>query len=129
MARRTRTSESGFTLAGLIIILTVMTIFIAYTVPRMWSITVQRDRDRQTLFAMKQYARAIRAFQEKNHTAPVSLDQLKQARNPRLLRGKGELVDPLTGQVDWIVIPASSAQQAAQAGAGGQVGGALPPGM
>jgi len=133
MARRTPTSESGFTLAGLIIILTVISIFIAYTVPKMWSIAMKRERDQETLFAMKQYARAIRAFQEKNHTAPVSLDQLKEARNPRFLRGKGEMIDPLTGQVDWIVVPAGSAQQAAQAGAGaaaaGQVGTPQPGGL
>ncbi|HSP13168.1 MAG TPA: type II secretion system protein [Thermoanaerobaculia bacterium] len=110
---RTRSSESGFTLAGLIVIMTVIAVFIAYTVPRQWSLLVGRDRDQQTLFAMKQYARAIRAFQEKNKTAPVSLDQLKQARNPRFLRGSGELIDPLTGKVDWIVIPAGAAQQAA----------------
>lgn len=133
MASRTRTSESGFTLAGLIVMLTIISIVVAYTVPKMWSISMKRERDRETLFAMKQYARAIRAFQEKNHTAPVSLDQLKQARNPRFVRGKGELVDPLTGHVDWIVIPAGSAQQAAQAGAGaagaGQVTGPPPTGL
>ncbi len=110
---RTRSSEAGFTLAGLIVLMTVVAIFIAYTVPRQWSIIVARDRDQRTLFAMKQYARAIRAFQEKNKTAPVSLDQLKQAKSPRFLRGNGELIDPLTGKVDWIVIPAGSQQQAA----------------
>jgi hypothetical protein len=34
----------------------------------------------------------------------VSLSQLKDARQPRFLRGKGELLDPLTGQADWLVI-------------------------
>lgn len=111
---RTRNSESGFTLAGLIVILTVMMIFIAYTVPKAWSIAINRDRDEQTLFAMKQYARAMRAFQSKNSAQPVSLDQLKQAKSPRLIRGKGELIDPLTGKVDWIPIPMTNqtAQQA-----------------
>jgi type II secretory pathway pseudopilin PulG len=111
---RTRNSESGFTLAGLIVILTVMMIFIAYTVPKAWSIAINRDRDEQTIFAMKQYARAMRAFQLKNNAQPVSLDQLKQAKSPRLIRGKGELIDPLTGKVDWIPIPMTNqtAQQA-----------------
>src|SRR6476469_4691572 len=113
-----RTGESGFTLAGLVVIMTIMGVVIAYTVPRQWSIAVARERDQQTLFAMKQYARAIQAFQDKNKAQPVSLDQLKQARNPRFLRGTGEMIDPLTGKVDWIPIPMTNqvAQQAQQPG-------------
>lgn len=108
---RTRNSESGFTLAGLIVIMTVIAIVIAYTVPAQWSIATARDRDQQTLFAMKQYARAIQAFAEKNRAQPTSLDQLKQARSPRFLRGvKGEFVDPLTGEVDWIAVPMTNQQ-------------------
>lgn len=119
----TRTSESGFTLAGLIVLLTIISIVVAYTVPRMWSITMARERDQETLFAMKQYARGIRAFQDKNHTVPTSLDQLKQARNPRFMRGNGELIDPLTGKVDWVVIPATQPGQTPQSNA------PLPPGI
>ena len=124
---RTQSSESGFTLAGLIVIMTVMAIMIAYTIPKQWSIAMARERDQQTLFAMKQYARAMQAFQDKNHAQPTSLDQLKQARNPRLIRGKGEYIDPLTGQADWIPIPMSNqiAQQAQQ----GTLPGANVPGV
>jgi type II secretory pathway pseudopilin PulG len=110
--RAHRSSEAGFTLAALIVILTIMMVFVAYTVPPMWSKVVQRDRDRQTLFVMKQYARAIRTFQEKHGgTTPVSLDQLKEARSPRVIRGvTGEYLDPLTGKVDWILVPPSAIQ-------------------
>jgi type II secretory pathway pseudopilin PulG len=109
--RISRRHERGFTLAGLIVILGIMMILIAYTVPRQWSKVLQRERDYQTIFAMKQYARAIMAFQRKNGgTLPVSLDQLKEAKTPRFMRGKGELIDPLTGEVDWIVVPASAIQ-------------------
>jgi type II secretory pathway pseudopilin PulG len=109
MSPTRNSSEAGFTLAGLIVVLTIISIMIAYTIPHQWSIATARDRDRQTLFAMRQYARAIKSFQESKtnpaHTMPTSLDQLKQARNPRVIRGKGEFIDPLTGQVDWIPIP------------------------
>ena len=125
MSRTRSSSEAGFTLAGLIVILTIISVMIAYTVPRQWSIATARERDQQTLFAMKQYARAILAFQDKNKTPPVSLDQLKQARNPRLLRGKGEFVDPLTREVDWIPIPATAAQP--QQGAVPNIPGVTPP--
>ena len=102
--------ERGFTLAGLIVILTVMMIIVAYAVPRQWSVILQRDRELQTLFIMKQYAIAIDEFERKNKALPVNLDQLKQARAPRFLRGpKAEYADPLTGEVDWLIIPASAA--------------------
>lgn len=122
-----RSNEAGFTLAGLIVVMTIIAVMIAYTVPKQWSIATARDRDQQTLFAMKQYARAIQAFQDKNKAQPVSLDQLKQARNPRFLRGKGEMIDPLTGKVDWIPIPMTN--QVAQQGQqppGTNVGGIIP---
>ena len=103
-----RSAESGFTLAGLLVVLTVILIFVTATVPKQWSMVMARERDKQTIFVMKQYARAIRNFQLKHGTAPVSLQQLKDARSPRMLRGDGEWIDPLTGEVDWIPVPASA---------------------
>jgi type II secretory pathway pseudopilin PulG len=105
-----RPSERGFTLAGLIVIMTIMMIFVAYTVPRQWSVIVQRDRELQTIYIMKQYAKAIDAFETKNHVLPVNINQLKDARQPRFLRGKNaEPLDPLTGQLDWLIIPQAAA--------------------
>jgi type II secretory pathway pseudopilin PulG len=106
----TRNSESGFTLAGLIVILTIILIVIAYTVPVQWSKVMERERDAQTIFVMKQYARAIHNFRTKNNALPTSLEQITEARNPRFIRGSGEFIDPLTGEVDWIPIPATAQQ-------------------
>lgn len=102
-----RRGEAGFTLAGLIVILTIIAIFLAYTVPTQWSKIVQRDRERQTYFVMRQYARAIHEWQAHHGGGfPTSLDQMKEAKLPRIVRGStGELVDPLTGKMDWILIP------------------------
>jgi type II secretory pathway pseudopilin PulG len=99
-----RPAERGFTIAGLIVIMTIMMVLVASTVPRQWSTIVQRDRELQTIYIMKQYAKAIEAFETKNHALPVSVNQLKEARLPRFLRGKGEYPDPLTGKVDWLII-------------------------
>ena len=110
MAHRSRAGESGFTLAGVLVILSVMLIFLAYTVPRQWSAIMQRERERQTIYVMQQYARACLEFQRKNQTYPVNPSQLKEARSPRIIRGlNGEMVDPLTGQVDWLVITQAAA--------------------
>ena len=122
MERRTPPGDAGFTLAGLLIVMTIMMIFVAYTVPRQWSNVMQRERERQTIFIMKQYAKAIHEFSRKNGNAlPASMDQLKSAKLPRFMRPKdGEYADPLTGQVDWLIIPASAAQgqQIGPAGSG-----------
>ena len=109
---RRSSSQSGFTLAGLLVICTIIMIFVAYTVPRQWSIIMKREREKQTMFVMKQYARSIKAFQMRNNALPTSLDQLKKARTPRLIRGvDGEWIDPLTGKVDWQLVPPVAAQQ------------------
>lgn len=115
-----RSAEAGFTLAGVIVIATIMMVVVAFTVPRMWSAVMQRERERQTIYAMKQYARAIYEFNLRNRTYPTSMQQITEARQPRLIRGvKGEFADPLTGQVDWLIIP----QAAAGLGAGNAGGG------
>jgi type II secretory pathway pseudopilin PulG len=132
MGRNSRPgSQRGFTLAGVIVIMTIMLIFVAYTVPRMWSAVMQRERDRQTIFIMRQYARAIYYFHKKNSAYPVSMQQLVEARQPRYLRGmnaKEGYLDPLTGQVDWLMIPQSAAGlQGSSPGTGS--GGAPVPGV
>lgn len=117
-------SQEGFTLAALIVILTIISIIVAYTVPTQWSLVMKRERDRQTIFYMKQYARAILAWQMKhNNTVPTSLEQLQEARKPRLIRG-GDWPCPLTGNAeDWILVPP---QALVPAGAPGAQQGGLP---
>lgn len=130
--RRTRagSAERGFTLAGLIVVMTIMMIFVAYTVPRQWSTVMKRERERETLYAMQQYAKAISEFQASHQTFPTSFQQLKDARRPRFVRGiNAEIPDPLTGEFDWLVIPQSAQPLIPQHKyAGGAIGNA-PPGQ
>jgi type II secretory pathway pseudopilin PulG len=92
------------------VILTIIAMVIAYTVPEQWSMVMGRERDRQTIFLMKQYARAIKAFQTKNGGLPASLDVLREARQPRLIRG-GKWPCPLNGKEDgWILVPPTAIQ-------------------
>jgi type II secretory pathway pseudopilin PulG len=112
VGRRARRGEEGFTLAALIVILTIMMIFVAYTVPRQWSTVMQREREQQTLWAMRQYARGIQNFFNQHKTYPVSMQQLVEARQPRVLRGpKDGIPDPFTGEMDWLLIPAAAQNQ------------------
>lgn len=109
--QRSTRGQEGFTLAALIVILTIISVVIAYTVPEQWSLVMRRERERQTIFLMKQYARAIMEWERKHNSAPVSLDQLREARDPRMLRGDGEWINPLTGSAeDWILVPLQATQ-------------------
>lgn len=110
-AQGTASGQEGFTLAALIVILTIISIVIAYTVPTQWSLIMRRERERQTIFLMKQYARGIEKWQRKHQGLPVSLEQLQEAKQPRMLRGTGKWANPLTGQEDgWILVPPTAVQ-------------------
>src|SRR6187549_10681 len=102
---RTFKGQEGFTLAALIVILTIIAMVIAFTVPEQWSMIMGRERDKQTIFLMKQYARAIRSWSQKNGGMPTSLDLILDARRPRMIRGTGKWACPLTGKEDdWILV-------------------------
>ena len=119
--RQPPTGQEGFTLAALIVVLTIISIIVAYTVPTQWSLVMRRERERQTIFLMKQYARGIENWERKHQSLPVSLEQLQEARSPRMLRGDGKYAMPLTGKIeDWIMVPPNAIE--AQGGPG-----AVPP--
>ncbi|HUO84759.1 MAG TPA: type II secretion system protein, partial [Thermoanaerobaculia bacterium] len=101
--RSAQSNEKGFTLAGVLVILTVLSVILAYSVPRMWSDVMKRERDYQLLFVMEQYARAIQDFQRARGALPVSLEQLEKQQKPRVLRQL--YPNPLSGEVDWILVP------------------------
>lgn len=105
--------QEGVTLAALIVILTIISVVVAYTVPTQWSMVMKRERDRQTIFLMKQYARGIMAWQKKhNNTQPTSLEQLHDARKPRMVRSEKPWPCPLTGsEKDWILVPPQAVMQ------------------
>jgi type II secretory pathway pseudopilin PulG len=107
--RRLPTDQEGFSLAALIVLLTIISLIIAYTVPTQWSMVMKRERDRQTIFLMKQFARGILQWQQKHNSQPVSLQQMQDARKPLMLRGGGKWPCPLTGsEDDWILVPATA---------------------
>jgi len=112
--------QEGFTLAALLVILTIMSIIVAFTVPEQWSMVMKRERDRQTIFMMKQYARSILNWQQKHGALPTGLEQLEKARLPRFVRYDKRPPMPITGSPeDWIMVPPGAVEQ----GPGG--GGAM----
>ncbi len=118
------TGEAGFTLAGVLIILTVMAVVLAYSVPRMWSDIRRRERDYQLVFVMEQYARAIQEFQRSRGALPVSLKQLEEQKKPRVLRQL--YPNPLSGEVDWELVPPGAVQPGGAAAPGTRPGNQMP---
>jgi type II secretory pathway pseudopilin PulG len=115
--RHLPSNQAGFTLAALLVLLTIIAVVIAYTVPEQWSMIMARERDRQTIFLMKQYARAIKTWAMKNGGMPTSLDQIIEAKEPRVIRGGGKWICPITGKEDdWILVPFNAIQNPPQPG-------------
>lgn len=101
-----------------------MSLMIAYTVPPQWSMIMKREREKQTIFLMKQFARGIANWERKHQSLPVSLEQLQKARDPRMLRGTEKLICPLTGREDdWIMVPPNAIEAQPGAPGGIQQGG------
>lgn len=110
--RSGRHGQDGFTLAGLLVVLTVMAVVLAFTVPTKWSEVRKRERDKQLMFVMEQYARGIQEYQRRTGGLPTSLEQLAEFNNPHVLRQLYE--NPLSGEVDWILVPPGTGQPAGQ---------------
>lgn len=101
-----RPDQEGYTLAALIVILTIIAVIVSFTVPPQWSLIMRREREKQTIFLMKQFARGILAWEQKHQGPPPNLEMLQKARQPRFLRGDGKWPMPLTGRTeDWIMVP------------------------
>jgi type II secretory pathway pseudopilin PulG len=113
--RRGQRSEQGYTLAAVLVIVTILAMVLAYTIPDQWSFVMKREREIHAIWVMKQYARAIQEFQRKRGTFPVSLEQLTEQKNPRIIRQL--YPNPLTGELDWILVPLGTPTPATTQGA------------
>jgi type II secretory pathway pseudopilin PulG len=85
--------EEGYSLAMLVIMITVMGTLVAAALPT-WTKVIQRDNEEELISRGWQYAEAIRVFQRRFGRLPVTLDELIKAK-PRCLRHRYK--DPMTG--------------------------------
>jgi type II secretory pathway pseudopilin PulG len=100
MVRFRHCTERGFTLVGMIIVFTVMTVLLSAAMP-LWSKMIQRDREEELIFRGLQYAEAIRVFQLRNGRLPLRLEELVIVR-PRSIRQLWK--DPMTENGEWGLI-------------------------
>ena len=121
MVRRSRLGEAmrrcggfagGFTYIGLLVAVFIIGLLLTMA-SRVWSVTVQREREAQLLWVGHAYRHAIASYYRRGGVYPQSLRQLVQDdRSPVALHYLRQLYpDPMTGAADWTLIPSLDGQR------------------
>ena len=96
-AHRSGGGERGFTLATLLVLLTVMAVFLTVAIESV-SFQQRREKEQELIFRGTQFVEGVRLFRVRFARYPVKLEELAKA-NPRVLRKNW--ADPMTGKTDW----------------------------
>ena len=104
--------QHGFTYIGLLAAVVVMGLLLTMA-SRVWTTTVQREREAQLLWVGHAYRSAIGSYYRHGGQYPETLQQLLQDdRSPVPLRHLRQLYpDPMTGETDWTLVPAPIGQR------------------
>jgi type II secretory pathway pseudopilin PulG len=111
-----RRGEEGYSLAMLIVAITIMNIMVAVALP-LWSYTIRREREEETIFRGLQYAEAIRVFRQRNGRFPAKLEELLKIE-PRSIRQLW--TEPLSEDGEFGLVVEAPPQPPAQPGQPGQ---------
>jgi general secretion pathway protein G len=100
MKPRRRRGEAGYSLVGLMVGITLMSILMALAMPT-WKYIVKNEREEELISRLKQVQRAIERYQRKHGAPPTSLEALVQQhflrrayKDPIVKDGKWRLVRP-----------------------------------
>ena len=85
-------------LVAVVFMAVILVLSLAVAIPRI-RLSIQRDREIETMERGKQYIRAVQLYYKKFHAYPPSIDALVKTNNIRFLRKK--YVDPTTGKDEW----------------------------
>lgn len=99
--RERGSSEAGYNLVMLMVLLTILSIVLAASLPA-WSNVIRRDKEEELIFRGLQYAEAIRVFQNRFQRPPIRLEELVEVE-PRSIRRLWK--DPMTESGKWALIP------------------------
>jgi type II secretory pathway pseudopilin PulG len=100
--RSQSSTERGFAMAALLIMLNVMAIAMTMLLPA-WQTMATREREAELIFRGQQYARAVAMYQRSRGAFPPSIDVLV---NEKFLRKKYK--DPMTKDGDFQIITVGS---------------------
>lgn len=108
-----RRHERGYAMAALLVGMGIMAILMGAALPS-WTHMAQREKEEEYLFRARQYARAIRMYQDKMQVANVPAPSVDFLIEQRFLRKK--YIDPLSGE-DFVLIQAPVGAPPGQVGA------------
>jgi len=97
--------QGGFTYIGLLVTVAIMGLFLTL-VARVWSMTEQREREKQLLWVGHAYRMAISSYFAAGHRFPATLqDLLQDERTPLPTHHLRRLYpDPMSGKADWTLV-------------------------
>jgi len=104
-------TQRGYTYIGLLVSVVILGMMLTM-VARVWSTTVQRERETQLLWIGHAYRMAISSYFSMGHQFPLTLELLlTDDRFPVPKHHLRQLyADPMTGQADWTLIMNPSGQ-------------------
>jgi Type II secretory pathway, pseudopilin PulG len=101
----------GFTYIGLLLLVAIMNVTLAMAAT-LWSFALQREKERELLFAGNQFRQAIGLYYEQTpgtvkHYPHKLKDLIRDDRYLNVRRYLRQIYqDPMTGKTDWQLIPA-----------------------
>ncbi len=117
-SRHSGSSQAGFTLLGVILLIAVMNIFLGVAVAR-WSFVNQRDREVELIWRGEQYSRALKCYLEATGVPPSELEDLVEENCIRRL-----YTDPMSSSGEWKILRAADLGESATSMLEGLLGGA-----
>lgn len=107
--RRSAQREAGYNLVMLMVMVTLLNILVAKTLP-LWSGVIQREKEAELIFRGMQYAEAIRVYEMRTGALPTKLEQLIEIK-PRCIRQLW--TNPMSEDGGWQLIPVGQGRRVA----------------
>ena len=120
MPPRRQAFEQGYTLAGVLVLIAILSIFMAMAVP-IWDRVKQRENEEELIFRGREYVEAIGRYHQKFNSYPPDVKTLYDQKFLRRI-----YKDPMTKSGEWKLLHPDSLVQTGAAGAINQPGAKNP---